>query len=258
MRKRMPLCRHYRFGRALCSLLLLLILAVGTALVSCNAIWDRGEIEFTLPEEKTEPDSETEDSPSGAESETLCNHDMKEVPGSRQAATCTENGHYVLRCTYCGQEKTGSIPATGHTEEIDVAVPATCEQDGLTAGTHCATCGEILRAQETVPALGHTEVTDEGVAPTCTEAGKTEGKHCSVCGKVLIEQKPLPAAHTKAIDAAVAPTCDKAGKTEGSHCSVCGKVLVDQRDILPKGHTAVTDAAVAPTCAPAGKTQGSH
>ena len=96
----MPLCRHYRFGRALCSLLLLLILAVGTALVSCNAIWDRGEIEFTLPEEKTEPDSETEDSPSGAESETLCNHDMKEVPGSRQAATCTENGHYVLRCTY--------------------------------------------------------------------------------------------------------------------------------------------------------------
>ncbi len=63
-----------------------------------------------------------------------------------------------------------------HTEVADEAVPADCTSTGLTAGSHCSECGEILTAQEIVPA-GHTEVTEiiDG----------TEVVSCSVCGEIL-------------------------------------------------------------------------
>ena len=49
----------------------------------------------------------------------------------------------------------------GHTEVTDEAIAATCTESGLTEGTHCSVCGEILTAQEEVAALGHDW--DEGV-----------------------------------------------------------------------------------------------
>ncbi len=56
---------------------------------------------------------------------------------------------------------------TGHWTVKDNAVAATCDQDGLTDGSHCGNCGKILLSQEVIPATGHTWV---------------DGK-CSVCGK---------------------------------------------------------------------------
>lgn len=46
---------------------------------------------------------------------------------------------------------------TPHTHFIvpDAAVAPTCTADGLTEGSHCLTCGEVLVVQETVPATGH-------------------------------------------------------------------------------------------------------
>ncbi|MBR6577787.1 MAG: leucine-rich repeat protein [Clostridia bacterium] len=76
-----------------------------------------------------------------------------------------------------------------HTEEVDPAVPPTCTQTGLTEGTHCSDCGEVIVAQTTVPATGHTEVTDAAVTPACNAIGLTEGTHCSVCGEILIKQE---------------------------------------------------------------------
>ena len=73
----------------------------------------------------------------------------------------------------------GLTPA--HTPVIDEAVAATCTATGLTAGTHCSECNEVLVAQETVAALGHDLVDDAAVAATCTTAGKTAGHHCSRC-----------------------------------------------------------------------------
>ena len=50
------------------------------------------------------------------------------------------------------------IPATGHIKVVDAAVEATCMKDGLTEGSHCSACEEVLVKQEVIPATGHTEV----------------------------------------------------------------------------------------------------
>ncbi len=42
-----------------------------------------------------------------------------------------------------------------HTVVEDAAVAATCIEDGLTAGSHCSECNQIIVAQEVVPATGH-------------------------------------------------------------------------------------------------------
>ena len=55
--------------------------------------------------------------------------------------------------------KTGSIEILvecfEHTPVIDEAVTPTCEETGLTEGSHCAVCGEVFTVQEIIPALGH-------------------------------------------------------------------------------------------------------
>lgn len=64
-------------------------------------------------------------------------------------ATCTEDGMQQRTCE-CGEIETQEIQAFGHTEVIDEAVEASCTEDGLSEGKHCATCGEILVEQKTV------------------------------------------------------------------------------------------------------------
>ncbi|MBR2571759.1 MAG: hypothetical protein IKE30_06470, partial [Clostridia bacterium] len=149
--------------------------------------------------------------------------------------------------------------AAGHTPVTDEAVEATCAQTGLTEGSHCDVCGEILTAQQIVEKKPHTPVTDEAVEATCAQTGLTEGSHCDVCGEILtaqqiIEKKP----HTPVTDEAVEATCAQTGLTEGSHCSACGEVIKAQEIIEKKPHTLVTDEAVEATCTQTGLTEGSH
>ena len=139
------------------------------------------------------------------------------------------------------------------------AVAPDCINTGLTAGTKCDDCGEVLVAQEVVDALGHDEVIDAAVEPTCTETGLTEGKHCSVCGETLVAQEVVAAlGHEEVIDAAVEPTCTETGLTEGKHCARCGEVLIAQEVVAALGHEEVIDAAVAPSCSESGLTEGKH
>lgn len=146
-----------------------------------------------------------------------------------------------------------------HTPEVTPAVAPTCTETGLTEGSHCALCGEVLTEQEIVPVLGHDMVIDVAVAPTCTESGLGAGCHCSRCDAVTVEQIVIaPLGHTAVVDPAVAATCTEPGLTEGSHCSVCGEVLTAQETVPALGHVVVIDAAVAPTYTETGLTEGSH
>ena len=167
-------------------------------------------------------------------------------------ATCTEAGEKQLKCSRCDDTKTEEIPAKGHTEVTDEAVPATCTESGLTEGSHCSVCGEVIKAQEATDALGH--AWGEGVvstAPTCNEEG-TKTYTCSRCDETKTEAISA-SGHTVVIDAAVAPTCTETGLKEGSHCSVCGAVIVEQEVIDALGHN--YDEGVVtkePTCTEAG------
>lgn len=62
----------------------------------------------------------------------------------------------------------GKEICTEHESVTDKAVAATCDTAGKTAGSHCSSCGKVLKAQEDVPAIGHTWVNGS----------------CSTCGKV--------------------------------------------------------------------------
>ena len=67
-----------------------------------------------------------------------------------------------------------------HTEVVDPAQKPTCTETGLTQGSHCAGCHEILVEQEVIGASGH-NYTSTVTPPTATENGyKTY--NCSACG----------------------------------------------------------------------------
>ena len=159
------------------------------------------------------------------------------------APTCTQPGnkaYYV--CETCGRafkDKQGTqattvraeaVPALGHTEVTDQRVEPTCTKTGLTEGTHCSVCDEVLTAQKEIPAKGHSEVIDEGTEPTCTKPGLTEGKHCSVCNEVLTAQEEIPAkGHDVEKVEAKDATCTEDGNNDYYVCRVCGEAFKDEK-----------------------------
>ena len=98
-------------------------------------------------------------------------HDMHE---EGKAATCTEAGYSVKKCSRCGKEKDRKdLPAIGHKPETLPARPATCEENGLTEGSRCSVCGVTLKEQSVIAATGHSwGPWQEGKLPTCEEKGK--------------------------------------------------------------------------------------
>lgn len=101
-------------------------------------------------------------------------------------ATCTVDGKRVKTCTICGkvlQEEV--IKSTGHVPVIDSGVEATCTSKGLTEGSHCSVCGEILIAQKEIDET-HEYIVLSKVDPTDEAEGYIEYK-CEKCGKTYKE-----------------------------------------------------------------------
>ncbi len=127
------------------------------------------------------------------------NYDMYDhdfTPEMNSQTVTVAAGDVVELCVTSFDPSNYSYPATDITVEckfehasdetfvVDAAVPAGCVTTGLTEGSHCGTCGEVIVAQEETPALGHGElVHTEKVAPTKETEGLKENWFCPVCGK---------------------------------------------------------------------------
>lgn len=103
------------------------------------------------------------------------------------------NMQHFLELTDKAPADAGARLGSGHSAEVIPGKTATCTADGLTEGSKCSICGEILTAQETIPAAGHQPETLPGKEPTATESGLTAGSKCSVCGEILKAQEVIPA-----------------------------------------------------------------
>ena len=159
-----------------------------------------------------------------------------DTPGSVQYWHCDECGNDYL--DEKGHERIDdvTIDILPHVPVTDLGVAPGCESEGLTEGSHCATCGEVIVAREVIPALGHEMGTFTRVSnPTCTQTG-LETSVCTRCGETI--ERIIPATgHTEEVIPGTPATCTETGLSEGVLCSVCGAVLVAQEEISAKGHT---------------------
>ena len=81
--------------------------------------------------------------------------------------SCTKEGSKTLKSTKCGNTYNEKIEKKAHTAVIDNSVAATCTTAGLTEGSHCSTCGTVIKARTTVPATGHTDMNNDGLCDKC-------------------------------------------------------------------------------------------
>ncbi len=95
-------------------------------------------------------------------------------------------------------------PPCEHSIVIDPAVEPTCTERGLTEGSHCSDCGEVLVAQTNVEALGHDETLVKSVSASCAHDGYNL-THCSRCDTDYITD----------YEYAFVADCERLGRSDG-------------------------------------------
>ena len=111
-----------------------------------------------------------------------------------------------------------------HLVVVDAPVPATCTATGLTEGSHCGYCGEILVAQEVTPMVEHTfMIADMEIPARCGTAGHKEGAtYCIYCE---YDEDPIPALdHSWMHRDAKKPTYTVVGWNDHDYCILCNAV----------------------------------
>ena len=149
-------------------------------------------------------------------------------------ATCISK----VKCEVCDVEY-GEFDLNAHDIVTDPPKAPTCEESGLTEGSHCTRCDGATVEQTEIPTLGHDIVMDEGYAPTCIEKGLTEGQHCSRCDGATVEQTEIPVTDHDWHAYYVEPTCTEDGGIV-DFCTECGYNVRNPGDQVPAlGHSYV-------------------
>ena len=112
---------------------------------------------------------------------SLCGVTVKPALGHKWVdATCQKAKH----CSVC--DKTEGTVAN-HTEVVDKGYDATCEKEGLTDGSHCSVCNEVIKVQTKIEKKEHSWIDATKKAPkTCSVCGATEGEKLKGCKKASV------------------------------------------------------------------------
>lgn len=171
--------------------------------------------------------------------------------------TCTERGMKKYECEKCDHVQVEVLEAYGHVPETVLGYEETCTEAGLSDGSKCTICDEVLQAQQTIEPA-HKPMAVKGYASSCTETGLTDGKKCERCDEILVEQKEIAAlGHNKLALSAKAPTCKETGLTAGEKCSRCDEIFVAQEivDVISCDKQIYVSGKAA-TCQTVGYTEG--
>jgi hypothetical protein len=160
-------------------------------------------------------------------------------------------------CSACGAKEEKIIDKTPHTDVVVIAVEATCDTAGRTAGKKCTICNTVTQGCETIPALGHREEIVAGYPATCGKKGLTDGLYCKVCNNVLRPQVEIAALdHIIEIDKSASknPTCT----AEGLRVEKCVRLGCDYNftKIIPITHDANWIVDKIATCTEEGQKSG--
>ncbi len=141
----------------------------------------------------------------------------------------------LMACFAIGVSACGKNPdadcAHSETAIIGEAKAATCTEEGISAGSKCLNCGEVLEAQATIPATGHNFVATEEYDGDATHHWIV--KKCSKCQAVATptdEDKTLHSGETATCqNKAVCSVCEKEYGEIGDH-DFTGDYLTDENN----------------------------
>ena len=134
-----------------------------------------------------------------------------------------------------------------HQPVVDPAT-VTCTQDGLTEGSHCDICGDVLVPQEEVSAPGHDYEGVMTTAPTCTEKGYTTYT-CVVCNDTYVTDYVDATGHSYTEEITKVPTHTEAG--EKTFTCACGDTYTEEIAVI-SDHAYIAAETTAPTCTETG------
>lgn len=167
-------------------------------------------------------------------------------PIIRLEPTCTNTGIKEYKCTGCDFIKLEDIEALGHIEIIDKAIQVGCENEGLTEGSHCERCNQVLTKQEAIECIGHDYTEFNLVTPATCEGEGLEKKVCNNCSNEVFNTLPATGHSYSEFVTSKEPTCEGEG-LEKKVCDSCGNEVFNT---LPAAGHSYSEfvASKEPTC----------
>ena len=133
----------------------------------------------------------------------------------------------------------------GTTELIPSVIP-TCTETGMSLGTKCTKCGEVILEPQVTPVRGHDKTTLLNTTADCLNAG-VETWNCGFCGEDYdVEVEAY--GHDLVEVEAKAATCTEDGYNAHKACSNCD--YTEGKEVVAAGHNVGEDGV----CAACGNT----